>query len=135
MLYEVITFIEKPLSMGKLLATVDRALQGVGDEQATSRRGEEPQVSIPIGRSALMRQLRDDIERIAATDSWVLISGEEGCGKIVAARYLHQKSARSNQPLAEISFAALPAKEIAPQLFGRQEASETHIGALERANA
>lgn len=127
-------FIEKPLSMGKLLATVDRALQGVGDEHPTSRRGEEPRVSIPIGRSALMRQLRDDIERIAATDSSVLITGEEGCGKIVAARYLHQKSARSNQPLAEISFAALSAKEIAPQLFGRQEASETQLGALERAN-
>jgi DNA-binding NtrC family response regulator len=127
-------FIEKPLSMGKLLATVDRALQGVGDEQPTSRRGDVPQVSIPIGRSALMRQLRDDIERIAATDSWVLITGEEGCGKIVAARYLHQKSARSNQPLTEISFAALSAKEIAPQLFGRQEAGETQIGALERAN-
>lgn len=81
-----------------------------------------------------MRQLRDDIERIAATDSWVLITGEEGCGKIVAARYLHQKSARSNHALAEISFAALPAKEIAPQLFGRQDAGETQIGALERAN-
>ncbi len=126
-------FIEKPLSMGKLLATVDRALQGVGDQQA-SRRGDQPQVSIPIGRSALMRQLRDDIERIAATDSWVLITGEEGCGKIVAARYLHQKSARSNQALAEISFAALPAKEIAPRLFGRQDGSETQVGALERAN-
>ena len=81
-----------------------------------------------------MRQLRDDIERIAATDSWVLITGEEGCGKIVAARYLHQKSARSHQALVEISFAALPAKEIAPQLFGQQKDAAIQVGALERAN-
>lgn len=127
-------FIEKPLSMGKLLATVGRALQGPGDPQVAGQRAGQPQVSIPIGKSALMRQLRDDIERIAATDSWVLITGEEGCGKIVAARYLHQKSARSHQALVEISFAALPAKEIAPQLFGQQKDATTQVGALERAN-
>jgi two-component system, NtrC family, nitrogen regulation response regulator NtrX len=127
-------FIEKPLSMGKLLATVDRALQGIGDQPSASRHGEQPQVSIPIGKSALMRQLRDDIERIAATDSWALITGEEGCGKIVAARYLHQKSARSRQALTEISFAALPVKEIAPQLFGQQKDNGIQAGALERAN-
>jgi two-component system nitrogen regulation response regulator NtrX len=127
-------FIEKPLSMGKLLATVGRALQGPGDQQVAGRRAGRPQVSIPIGKSALMRQLRDDIERIAATDSWVLITGEEGCGKIVAARYLHQKSARSHQALVEISFAALPAKEIAPQLFGQQKDAAIQVGALERAN-
>jgi DNA-binding NtrC family response regulator len=127
-------FIEKPLSTGKLLATVDRALQGLGEQQATSGPGDRPQVAIPIGKSAPMRQLRDDIERIAATDSWVLITGEEGSGKIVAARYLHQKSARARHALAEISFAALPAKEIVPQLFGRQIDGEIQTGTLERAN-
>jgi DNA-binding NtrC family response regulator len=127
-------FVEKPLSMGKLLATVERALQDNAGQRAANRPSGPSPIAVPVGKSTVMRQLRDDIERIAATDAWVLITGEPGSGKMVAARYLHHRSARSRYPLAELSFAAVPAKEIVPQLFGRQKGSDAEPGTLERAN-
>ena len=125
-------FIEKPLSMGKLLVTVERALQrtqqtpqGVQCSAAT--------VAIPVGKSAAMQQLRDDLERVAATDSCVLITGEPGGGKSIAARYLHYKSVRSRQPVVEISFAAIPVDEVAAQLFGIRKGNRVFPGQLEQA--
>jgi DNA-binding NtrC family response regulator len=72
-------FIEKPLSTGKLLVTVERALENdkLRRENLRLRRQSEP-ASTLIGKSPLMQQLREDIERIAATDAWVLITGERG---------------------------------------------------------
>ncbi len=127
-------FVEKPLSMGKLLATVERALRDGAGQRAEDRASSPALIAVPVGKSKVMRQLRDDIERIAATDAWVLITGEPGSGKMVAARYLHHRSARSRYPLAELSFAAVPAKEMLPQLFGRQKGNVLEPGTLERAN-
>ena len=127
-------FVEKPLSMGKLLATVERALRDVAGQRAEDRASSPASIAVPVGKSKAMRQLRDDIERIAATDAWVLVTGEPGSGKMIAARYLHHRSARSRYPLAELSFAAVPAKEMLPQLFGRQKGNVVEPGTLERAN-
>lgn len=127
-------FVEKPLSMGKLLATVERALRDNAGQRTANRPAGPSPIAVPVGKSKAMRQLRDDIERIAATDAWVLITGEPGSGKMVAARYLHHRSARSRYPLAELSFAAVPAKEIVPQLFGRYKGNDIEPGTLERAN-
>ncbi|MFQ5936213.1 MAG: sigma-54-dependent transcriptional regulator [Acidiferrobacterales bacterium] len=129
-----VDFVEKPLSMGKLLATVERALQDTATQRAQSQQHRVPPISVLAGKSAVMRKLRDDIERIAATDSWVLITGEPGSGKVVAARYLHQKSARGRSPLLEISFAAVPAKDLIAQLFGHQKGREVSPGTLEQVN-
>ncbi|UCH53682.1 MAG: sigma-54-dependent Fis family transcriptional regulator, partial [Pseudomonadota bacterium] len=83
-------FIEKPVSMGKLLVTVERALQSqkLKRENLRLKREVEPATFL-TGKSTAMRELREALERVAATDSWVLISGEPGSGKAVAARYLH----------------------------------------------
>ena len=125
-------FIEKPLSMGKLLVTVERALQRT-QQTPQGVQYNAPTVAIPAGKSATMQQLRDDLERVAATDSCVLITGEPGSGKSIAAHYLHYKSVRSRQPLVEISFAAIPVDEVTAQLFGIRKGNRVFPGQLEQA--
>lgn len=125
-------FIEKPLSMGKLLVTVERALQRT-QQTPQGVQCSAPTVAIPAGKSATMQQLRDDLERVATTYSCVLISGEPGSGKSIAARYLHYKSVRARQPLVEISFAAIPVDEVTAQLFGIRKGNRVFPGQLEQA--
>ena len=128
-------FIEKPVSMGKLLVTVERALEAgkLKRENVQLQRQVEP-ASFLIGKSAVMTKLRQDIERVAATDTWVLISGEPGSGKAVAARYLHAHSPRHGGPFVEMSLAAIPAPNIPLQLFGSEQGEFVTPGSLEQAN-
>jgi len=127
-------FIEKPLSIGKLLVTVERALQSARhtDEISYPQRRTQP-VSTLVGRSTTMQRLREDIERVAKTDSWVLITGEPGSGKAVASRYLHAQSERANQPFVEIGLSVAPAKNVAAVLFGRENEGGFTAGCFEQA--
>jgi two-component system nitrogen regulation response regulator NtrX len=127
-------FIEKPVSMAKLLVTVQRALQAenLRKENLQLKRRTETGSEL-IAASPAMMQLKEDIERVAPTDFWVLISGEPGAGKAIAARYLHRCSARSNGPLVEISLAATPKENIAVQLFGSGEGENSVPGSFEQA--
>jgi len=127
-------FIEKPLSMGKLLVTVERALENdkLRRENLRLRRQAEPATTL-IGKSPLMQQLRESIERIAATDAWVLISGEAGSGKAVAARYLHAHSGRKDAPFVEVSLAAISPQHVAAQLFGQEQKGAIKPGSFEQA--
>lgn len=127
-------FIEKPLSTGKLLATVERALQNAGERHERSAENPLDVLSLPVGKSAAMRALRQALERAASSEGCVLITGEPGSGKAVAARYLHQKSARADRPLLEIGFAATPAEAVRERLFGRRKPTPATAGLLERAN-
>jgi len=127
-------FIEKPVSMAKLLVTVQRALQAenLRKENIQLKRRTDTGSEL-IAVSPAMQQLKEDIERVAPTDFWVLISGEPGSGKAIAARYLHRCSARSNGPLVEISLAATPKENIAVQLFGSGEGENISPGSFEQA--
>ena len=127
-------FIEKPLSMGKLLLTVERALETdkLRRENLRLRRQAEPDSTL-IGKSPLMQQLRENIERIAATDAWVLITGEAGSGKALAARYLHAHSPRQDKPFVEISLAAIAPQHVATQLFGEEQKGVVKPGSFEQA--
>ncbi len=127
-------FIEKPLSTGKLLVTIERALENdkLRRENLRLRRQAEP-ANMLIGKSPLMQQLRENIERTAATDAWVLISGEAGSGKAVAARYLHAHSARREAPFVELSLAAISSQHVAAQLFGQEQKGSIKPGSLEQA--
>ena len=88
-------FIEKPLSMAKLLVTVERALQADKlQRENLDLRQHEPALQAPLGRSTVMQRLRQQVKRIAEHDSWVLITGEAGSGKEAFARYLHDCSGR-----------------------------------------
>jgi DNA-binding NtrC family response regulator len=127
-------FIEKPLSMGKLLVTVERALENdkLRRENLRLRRQAEPAATL-IGKSPLMQQLRENVERIATTDAWVLITGEPGSGKAVAARYLHAHSARQHAPFVEVSLAALAPTHVAAQMFGQEQKGAIKPGCFEQA--
>ncbi|MHB8622471.1 MAG: sigma-54-dependent transcriptional regulator [Sulfuricaulis sp.] len=127
-------FIEKPLSMGKLLVTVERALENdkLRRENMRLRRQTEPSTTL-VGKSPLMQQLRENIERISASDAWVLISGEPGSGKAVAARYLHAHSARKHAPFVEISMAAISPAHVAAQLFGQEHRGTVTPSCFEQA--
>jgi len=128
-------FVEKPLSLGKLLVTVERALEAdrLRRENLSLSQRAEPSTLV-IGRSRTMRELRDNLERIAKTDSWVLVSGEPGSGKALASRYIHAHSARSDQACIELSLAAIPAQNIAAQLFGSEKDGAINAGSLEQAH-
>ncbi len=127
-------FLEKPLSTAKLLVTVERALQAdrLRKENLRLKGRLEPATTL-VGKSTAMQQLREAIERIAKTDSWVLVTGEPGSGKGVVARCLHHASARKDGQFVEISLAAIPSQNIAVQLFGSEEGGMVRAGRFEQA--
>ncbi|MDZ7842069.1 MAG: sigma-54 dependent transcriptional regulator [Gammaproteobacteria bacterium] len=128
-------FLEKPLSTAKLLVTVKRALQDSRlRRENLELKGRLALASELVGRSELMSSLRDRIERVARTDSWVLITGEPGSGKGVVARVLHQKSPRRDKPFIELSLGATPSASVSNQLFGSEVDNTVHRGTLEDAN-
>lgn len=128
-------FIEKPVSMGKLMVTIERALENDKLRRENLRlRGQTKPATFLIGKSQLMQQLREQIERIAATDTWVLITGEPGSGKATAARYLHNHSPRRDGPLVEVSLAAIPSQHLAMRLFGNEQGTTVTTGSLEEAH-
>lgn len=100
-------FIEKPVSMAKLIVTVANALEAgrLKRENAGLRNQQSPAVMEPIGRSLAVQQLKRRLDRIAAHDTPVLIQGEAGVGKAMAARWIHAHSRWSGQP-----FVAVPAR-------------------------
>jgi two-component system nitrogen regulation response regulator NtrX len=128
-------FIEKPLSMAKLLLTVRHALEAsrLRHENIGLRR-HALQVAEPIGKSPTMQALRDQTRRIAAHDTAVLIHGEPGCGKQVFARYLHAHSARRSGAFVDVAVGGLVSDGAVVELFGSEEREKVHYGWLEQAN-
>lgn len=133
--YGAYDFLEKPLSTAKLLVTVNRALQSekLRLENLSLRERLQPTSDL-IGKSEQIEKLRELITRTAATDSWVLVTGEPGSGKGVAARMLHRLSKRAaNHQLVEISVAAIPGENLAVQLFGSERSDGVQRGRFEEA--
>ncbi|MFK5914616.1 MAG: sigma-54 dependent transcriptional regulator [Woeseiaceae bacterium] len=101
-------FIEKPLSLAKLLSTVEQALHTNDTSSETKLHANHSViVNEPIGHSPAIQQLREQIKRIAEFDSWVYMRGEAGSGASVAAHYLHNHSSRKNKKFVEINCATL----------------------------
>ncbi|WP_026321067.1 sigma-54-dependent transcriptional regulator [Arhodomonas aquaeolei] len=110
-----VDFIEKPLSLGKLLATVEQALAEHPGANATA---EPPQVLAPVGRSQLMVRLREQASRLAQARSPVLVTGEAGSGRKTLARYIHGLRAQPG-PLVEFVPANAAGESMSEALFGR----------------
>lgn len=128
-------FIEKPLSLAKLLLTVERALEADKlQRENVNMRGHLRPVVEPLGKSVIMQQLREQIERVAQHDAGVLITGEAGSGKHQAAMYLHAKSARSNGPFIEVGVASITDEHSAVELFGSERNGQVSYGRIEQAN-
>jgi len=92
-----------------------------------------------IGHSESIQQIQDTIERVAPTDARILITGENGTGKELVARWAHAKSPRNTHPLIEVNCAAIPSELIESELFGHEKGAFTsaikqRIGKFEQAN-
>ncbi len=128
-------FIEKPISLAKLLLTVERAFESdrLQRENVNLRERAQPIVE-PIGKSPVMSQMREQARKIARHNSWVLISGEAGAGKGTFARYIHEQSARHNGPFVEIAVGSMSGENSAVELFGQEDGEKVRYGRLEQAN-
>ncbi len=126
-------FVEKPLSLAKLLRTVEGALESSG-RQGTMGRGTLPPVLAPVGRSALMQALRDKAKQYARHDASVLVSGESGTGRGAFARYLHALSGRADGPLINVTAATLTDETAGESLLGSEQDGEIQMGAFEKAS-
>ena len=128
-------FLEKPLSMAKLLLTIRRALEAAAlRRENVGLRHTAPRISEPIGRSAVIGTLRDQARRIAEHDTPVLITGEPGSGKELIARYLHAHSRRAAGPFVRVHVAGLVGSTGQAKLFGAEDGPHIHYGAVEKAN-
>jgi two-component system, NtrC family, nitrogen regulation response regulator NtrX len=128
-------FIEKPISLAKLLLVVNRALEAgrLQQENQGLKRQVQP-VSEPAGKSEVMQALREQARKIAQHNTWVLISGEAGAGKEVVARYIHAQSPLRDMPFVEVAVGSMSAEHSAAELFGSEEGDRVVYGRLEQAN-
>jgi two-component system nitrogen regulation response regulator NtrX len=128
-------FIEKPISLAKLLLVVNRALETerLQQENLGLKRQVQP-VSEPAGKSKVMQNLREQAQRIAQHNTWVLISGEPGSGKEVVARYIHGHSPLRDRPFVEVAVGSMSPEHSAAELFGTEEGDRVVYGRLEQAN-
>ena len=119
-------FIQKPPDLNRLLITVRNALdkQSLSTENKALKKAVSRQNEM-VGTSAPMMEVRDMIEKVAPTNARVLITGENGTGKELVARQLHELSARRYGPFIEVNCAAIPAELIESQLFGHEKGSFT----------
>ena len=112
-------FLEKPLSLDKVVLTVKNALHQRHLEEENVQLRERLQVRHQlVGKSAAIQRLREEIGRIAPTHGRILISGEGGTGKELTARLIHQQSLRREKRFVEINCAAIPDEIIEHELFG-----------------
>ena len=126
-------FIEKPLSLEKMLVTVSRALEhGRLERENASLREQLDRRTEIIGESAPMRALREQIATAAPSSGRVLIHGENGSGKELVARAIHTLSARADQPFVEVNCAAIPEELIESELFGHERGAFTGAHARRR---
>ncbi len=128
-------YIEKPFKADKLVLTVQRALELSRLKRENIELKHKSGTLEMVGSSAVMRQLRQTIEKAAPTNARVLISGPPGAGKELAARVLHAQSRRAQGPFVVLSAAALSPERMEEELFGRELGPGQHtIGKLEEAH-
>jgi DNA-binding NtrC family response regulator len=133
-------FISKPPDLNRLLITVRNALDRgslVTETKVLKRRVSKTRDI--LGNSESIQKIKETIERVAPTEARVLITGANGSGKELVARWLHEKSNRADSPLIEVNCAAIPSELIESELFGHEKGSFTsavkqRIGKFELAN-
>jgi two-component system, NtrC family, nitrogen regulation response regulator NtrX len=133
-------YISKPPDLNRLLITLRNALdrQTLVTETKVLKR-KVSRVQEMVGESAPIKKIKETIDKVAPTDARVLITGENGAGKELVARWIHEKSNRNTGPIVEVNCAAIPGELIESELFGHEKGSFTsaikqRIGKFEQAN-
>lgn len=133
-------FIQKPLDLNRILITLKNATDKTTLVKETKiLKKKIPGIQEIIGESEPIQRIKEMIDRVAATDARVLITGANGTGKELVARWLHEKSNRANMPFIEVNCAAIPSELIESELFGYEKGAFTsavkqHKGKFERAD-
>lgn len=132
-------FIQKPPDLNRLLITIRNAMErsSLVSETKTLKR-KAYKVQEMIGDSVAIRKIKETIEKVAPTEARVMITGDNGVGKELVARWLHEKSSRGGNALVEVNCAAIPGELIESELFGHEKGSFTsaikqRIGKFEQA--
>jgi DNA-binding NtrC family response regulator len=133
-------YISKPPDLNRLLITIRNAMDKstlVSEAKVLKRK--VARVQEMIGNSTPIIKIKETIEKVAPTDARILITGENGVGKELVARWVHEKSNRSSGPMIEVNCAAIPTELIESELFGHEKGSFTsaikqRIGKFESAN-
>ena len=135
-------FISKPPDLNRLLITIRNAMDKsslITETKVLKRKVSKAKVQEIIGESEGISRIKDTIERVAPTDARVLVTGSNGTGKELVARWIHEKSGRANHPIIEVNCAAIPSELIESELFGHEKGAFTsahkqRIGKFEQAN-
>lgn len=128
-------YLEKPLSLAKLLLIVERALES-GQLQIESG-GQKLQAAVdfePVGKSAVVARTKDQLKRLAQHDARILFVGDAGVGKELYARYLHSNSVRRDRPFIDVAVGSLSTENSAVEFFGKEEGGKIYPGLLEQAH-
>ena len=133
-------YISKPPDLNRLLITLRNAIDRTNLTAETKvLKRKVNKMNDMVGDSPAMEKIKHTIEKVAPTDARVLITGENGVGKELVARWIHEKSNRSTGPMVEVNCAAIPGELIESELFGHEKGSFTsaikqRIGKFEQAN-
>jgi len=134
-------FIQKPPDLNRLLVTLRNAMEksSLVQETRVLKKKVSNKYDI-VGESEAIKEVKETIEKVAPTEARVLVTGENGTGKELVARWIHEKSNRSKGPLIEVNCAAIPSELIESELFGHEKGSFTsavkqRIGKFEQANS
>ncbi|MBT3309361.1 MAG: sigma-54-dependent Fis family transcriptional regulator [Gammaproteobacteria bacterium] len=129
-------FLEKPLSLAKLLLTLNNALKSSRLKQENLSLQQERQTTItePTGKSQRLADVKSNAERIAQHPMPVLIQGESGAGKKLFARFIHQHSPQKSGPFIIVSAGSVASENTNTELFGSESNGQIHYGRLEQAN-
>jgi DNA-binding NtrC family response regulator len=116
-----VDFVEKPLSLAKLLRTVEQAVESGRQTRGKQGRRGRPLLE-PVGKTRAMQALRDQLRRLAPHEASVMLVGEAGSGRETLARYLHALSPRAEGPFVSVSLAGLELRDVLQSLCGREGA-------------
>ncbi|MCK9606278.1 MAG: sigma-54 dependent transcriptional regulator [Methylomonas sp.] len=128
-------FLEKPLSLAKLLLIVERALETSSLQRENAGLKQQLMIGVdPVGKSAVIERTKDKVKRLALHDTRVLFVGEAGVGKEMFARYLHNNSPRRDGSFIDVSVGSISPENAAVEFFGREDNGRVYRGLLEQAH-
>lgn len=135
-------FIQKPPDLNRLLITIRNAIDKsslISERKVLQRKVFKSKVQEIVGKSPSILHIKETIEKVAPTDARILINGQNGTGKELVARWVHEKSNRKDNPIIEVNCAAIPSELIESELFGHEKGSFTsahkqRLGKFEQAH-